>query len=213
VIAPTPMLSVLLGLVLGVAVAAGNWFLLGHYVASNTQMTIWLLAAPPIATLVTALISRGPAAAPAEPAAKQEPARAAPAAPPPPPPEPPEHAALRFLATLQEEGRLVDFLTEDIAPYSDEQVGAATRGIHEQCRKALKSLVTLEPVLAGREDDAVTVAKGFDPAAVRLVGNVHGEPPFKGTLRHAGWRVTKVQVPERKGLDPKIVSPAEVEIA
>jgi hypothetical protein len=210
VIAHPPMLSVLLGLVLGIAVAAGNWFLLGHYVASNLQMTIWLLVAPPIATVVTALLPRPPAAAPAAAPAKAE---SKPAAPPPPPAEPPENAALRFLATLQEEGRLVDFLSEDIGPYSDEQIGAATRGIHEQCRKALHSLVTLEPVLDGREDDSVTVAQGFDPAAIRLVGNVHGQPPFTGTLRHAGWRVTKVHVPDRKGLDPKIVSPAEVEIA
>ena len=101
------------------------------------------------------------------------------------PSEPPEHAALRLLASLQEEGRLVDFLTEEIAGYSDEQIGAATRGIHDACAKALRACVTLEPVLPGREDDTVTVPAGFDPAAVRLTGNVHGEPPFTGTLRHA----------------------------
>jgi hypothetical protein len=112
-----------------------------------------------------------------------------------------------------EEGRLVDFLTEEIAGYSDEQIGAATRGIHDACAKALRGCVSLEPVLPGREDETVTVPAGFDPASIRLSGNVHGGPPFTGTLRHGGWRVKAVTIPARTGLDPKIVAPAEVEIA
>jgi hypothetical protein len=129
------------------------------------------------------------------------------------PAEPAEHTALRLLTALQEEGRLVDFLTEDIAGYSDEQIGAATRGIHDTCAKALRGCITLEPVLAGREDDAVTVPAGFDPASIRLTGNVQGKPPFTGVLRHAGWRATSISIPARAGLDPRIVAPAEVEIA
>ena len=140
-------------------------------------------------------------------------AKSVPAPAPPKPAEPPEHTALRLLASLQEEGRLVDFLTEEIAGYSDEQIGAATRGIHDACAKALRACVTLEPVLPGREDEAVTVPAGFDPASVRLTGNVHGNPPFTGTLRHGGWRVKSITIPARSGLDPKIVAPAEVEIA
>src|SRR5579885_2189435 len=99
-------------------------------------------------------------------------------------------ALLALLAALQEEGRLVDFLTEDIAPYSDAQVGAAVRDIQAKCRKALESCVKLEPILRGAEDDPVTIETGFDPAAVRLTGNVTGGPPFRGVLRHAGWRAT-----------------------
>jgi hypothetical protein len=144
-------------------------------------------------------------AAPTPVAAKPAPALAKPS-------EPPEHTALRLLASLQEDGRLVDFLTEEIASYSDEQIGAATRGIHGACAKALRACVTLEPVLAGREDDAITVPAGFDPATIRLTGNVHGDPPFTGTLRHAGWRAAGVSIPARSGLDPKIIAPAEVEI-
>jgi hypothetical protein len=115
-------------------------------------------------------------------------------------------------ARAREAGRLVDFLTEEIASYSDEQIGAATRGIHGACAKALRACVTLEPVLSGREDDAITVPAGFDPATIRLTGNVHGDPPFTGTLRHAGWRAAGVSIPARSGLDPKIIAPAEVEI-
>jgi hypothetical protein len=134
--------------------------------------------------------------------------RATPAA----PAEAPETSMLRLLAALQEEGRLVDFFTEDIAPYTDEQIGAATRGIHASCRKALAGAVTVEPIMVGDEGTTVTVPTGFDPAAIRLVGNVSGTPPFTGVLRHSGWRATKVHVPPRGGQDPKVIAPAEVEI-
>jgi len=207
------MASLVVGLVLGVLVAVGNLWMLG-WPGDETLRRAWFVAAPVIATLATALVrhlNAFPAAAPAGQEATPQPGEGMPAAPA-APSEPAEYAALRLLGVLQEEGRLVDFLQENIAPYSDQQVGAATRGIHESCAKALRSCVTLEPVLPGREDEPVTVPAGFDPAAVRLVGNVQGEPPFTGTLRHAGWRVTRIVIPERKGLDPRIVAPAEVEI-
>ena len=129
------------------------------------------------------------------------------------PSDPPEHAALRLLAALQEEGRLVDFFSEDIGPYSDEQIGAATRGIHESCRKALRTAITVEPVMTGEEGATVTVPAGFDPAAIRLVGAVSGTPPFQGVLKHAGWRATSVNLPKRSGQDPQVIAPAEVEIS
>jgi hypothetical protein len=135
------------------------------------------------------------------------------AAPPPAPPKPPSDAAVQLLALFQREGRLVDFLREDIQPYDDAQIGAAVRTIHQACRQALAEHVTLEPVLTGHEGDEITVAKDFDPSAVRLTGNVGGEPPFHGALRHAGWRATQIKLPAQPaGQDPKIVAPAEVEI-
>ena len=131
---------------------------------------------------------------------------------PPPPPEPTTEAALRLLGVLQEEGRLIDFLQEDLAPYPDEQIGAAVRGIHEGCRKALEERVALTPVLPGAEGDAVTVEPGFDPAAIRLTGNVTGAPPFRGVLRHAGWRAGDARLASRPGHDPHLLAPAEVEV-
>jgi hypothetical protein len=134
-------------------------------------------------------------------------------APPPPPPEPPSDAALRLLGVLQEEGRLVDFLEEDVSAYGDAEIGSAARFIHEGCRKALRERVRLERILAGAEGETVVVEPGFDPAAVRLTGNVQGEPPFRGVLRHAGWRVRTATLPARSGPDPHVIAPAEVEIA
>src|SRR5213083_2639198 len=135
------------------------------------------------------------------------------APPPPPPAEPAGAEALGLLGLLQEEGRFVDFVTEDLAPYPDEQIGAAVRGIHEGCRKVLDERVAFEPVLRAAEGEMVTIEAGFDPAAIRLTGNVGGGPPFRGVLRHAGWRVTRATFPARRGRDPHLIAPAEVEIA
>jgi hypothetical protein len=121
--------------------------------------------------------------------------------------------ALQLLALLQQEGRFVDFVEEDLAPYSDEQVGTAVRSIHDGCRSALRERIALRPVLAEAEGATVTVERGFDPAAVRIIGNVRGEPPYRGVLRHPGWRSESVTLPERTGdADATIVAPAEVEV-
>jgi hypothetical protein len=138
-------------------------------------------------------------------------------APPPPPdtrPKRPSGAPVRVLALLQREGRLVDFLLEDIGGYENEQIGAAVRDIHRDCKKVLAEHLVLEPVLKAEEGEQVGVPAGFDPSAVRLTGNVTGKPPFRGTLRHHGWRVTEIKVgapPE--GVDELVLQPAEVELA
>ena len=121
---------------------------------------------------------------------------------------------LRILAVLQRDGRLVDFLQEEIDSYSDAQVGAAVRDIHRGCRKALRDYLTIEPVLPGGEESPVHVAPDFNPAAIRLLGNVQGAPPFQGVLKHHGWRVADVHLPALPGgsADAAILAPAEVEI-
>ena len=126
----------------------------------------------------------------------------------------PGAAGLRLLAALQEEARLVDFVREDLDSYSDEQVGAAVRGVHAALRKAVDDRLTLLPILAGEDGDGVEVPEGFEPAQIRLLGNPVGGPPYKGILRHAGWRATEVRLPRATaGSDPTILAPAEVEVA
>ncbi len=122
---------------------------------------------------------------------------------------------LRVLAVLQRDGRLVDFLQEDIDGYSDAQIGAAVRDIHRGCRKALRDYLTVEPILNAEEGQGVTVATDFDPAEIRLTGEVKGSPPFRGTLKHHGWRVKSVHLPMIPGArdDSAILAPAEVEVA
>ncbi|HEV8059334.1 MAG TPA: DUF2760 domain-containing protein [Gemmataceae bacterium] len=120
---------------------------------------------------------------------------------------------LRLLALLQREGRLVDFLLEDIQNYDDAQVGAAVRDIQQKCQTALREHVVMQPVLNKTEGEVVEIPAGFDPSAIRLTGNLTGKPPFRGVLRHHGWRVQKLDLaPPPSGQDEFVVSPAEVEL-
>jgi len=126
----------------------------------------------------------------------------------------PGEEALRLLRILQEDARLIDFIQEDIDGYDDAQVGAAARSIHAGCRKALDGRVTLQRIFDTEEGHQVTVEAGFDPAQVRLTGNVGGTPPFSGTLQHGGWRAVGVTLPESPGaFDASVIAPAEVEVA
>lgn len=127
------------------------------------------------------------------------------------PPEP--TTALQMLAILQREGRFIDFLQEDVASFSDADVGAAARVVHEGCKRALNEYVELEAVRQEAEGEPIVLEQGFDATRVRLTGNVSGEPPFRGRLAHHGWQVTKIQLPTlTDGHDPKVVAPAEVEL-
>lgn len=136
------------------------------------------------------------------------------AAPPPPAPAPEKvHASGLFvLAMLQREGRFIDFLQEDVAAFSDADVGGAARVVHEGCRKVLKQYLSLEPVLRESEGAQVNVPNGFDAQRIRLTGNIAGQPPFKGALRHHGWVTTQVRFPDVPELDPRVIAPAEVEL-
>ncbi len=128
-------------------------------------------------------------------------------------PAAPPTAALQLLALLQREGRLVDFLEQDIASFSDADVGAAARVVHEGCRKALRAHVTIEPVRAEAEGSRVTLLPGFDAGEVKLIGDVRGEPPYSGALRHRGWRAAKLELPAMLGNhEPRVLAPAEVEL-
>lgn len=126
-------------------------------------------------------------------------------------PKKPEDA-LHLLAYLQEEGRLIDFLQEDISALNDEQIGAAVRNIHQNCAKALQKLFQFAPVVSGEEGSAITVPSSFDGSSFKLVGNVHGQPPFQGVLRHHGWKAVQFHFPP-KTQQVDILAKAEVEIS
>jgi len=122
--------------------------------------------------------------------------------------------AVQMLALLQRDGRLVDFLAEDISAYPDVQLGAAVRTIHETCRQVLEHYVKLEPIMDFEEDQPVTVQAGFDAAAIKLIGNVVGQPPVRGVLRHRGWRVQQLNLPPLpQDAGRMVVAPAEVELS
>jgi hypothetical protein len=121
---------------------------------------------------------------------------------------------VQVLALLQRDGRLVDFLMEDLGGYDDAQIGAAVRDVHAGCRRALDRHVTLASILAGQEGEAVTLESSIDPSTVHLVGNVTARPPFSGRLLHRGWRVERMTLPPLG--DPHgraVVAQAEIEVA
>ncbi|MFI5378947.1 MAG: DUF2760 domain-containing protein [Tepidisphaerales bacterium] len=147
---------------------------------------------------------------PAAPAAAPPPATA----PAPAPAKSGRSQALDLLALLQREGRLVDFLKENLAAYSDAQIGSAVRDVHRDCAAALERAFGLVPVRSEAEGAPVTVPAGFDASSVRLTGNVAGQAPYQGTLRHAGWQATRCDLPAYTGSDAaaKVIAPAEVEV-
>src|SRR5438128_1070947 len=95
--------------------------------------------------------------------------------------------ALHLLSLFQREGRFIDFLQEDLAGFNDAQIGAAPRTVHDGCRKSIQQSFTLEPIRREKEGSAVSIPGGFNPSQLRLTGNVMGNPPFNGILRHHGW--------------------------
>jgi hypothetical protein len=120
-----------------------------------------------------------------------------------------------FLATLQERGRLVDFLMDDITGYNDAQVGAAARVVHEGCKAALQEHFAIRTVRDENEGSSVSVPAGYAADEYRLVGKISGQAPFSGTLVHRGWKTERVKLPRVLRADGDrlpTIAPAEVEL-
>ena len=122
-------------------------------------------------------------------------------------------AALQLLALLQREARLIDFVQEDLSGYSDAEIGGPARLVHEGCARVLREHFTLVPVRPEAEGSRMTLTEGFDAGAIRLTGNVVGQPPFHGALSHRGWRATDTRLPRlAAGHDASVLAQAEVEL-
>ena len=120
---------------------------------------------------------------------------------------------LHLFSMMQREGRLMDFLDEDLDQYEDSQIGSAVRAIHANCLQIVREYLDPRPIMAQAEGERVTVEVDFDPGAIKLTGKVVGEPPFSGVIRHKGWQVGKVKLPKLSGRqNAEIIAPAEVEI-
>ncbi|SFG83899.1 protein of unknown function [Neptunomonas qingdaonensis] len=122
-------------------------------------------------------------------------------------------SALQLLSLLQQDARFLDFVHEDLSSYSDADIGAAARVVHEGSKKTIAGYFTLSPIRTEEEESRLTLESGFDASQVRLTGNVVGSAPFTGTLVHRGWKATQVRLPQlAKGHDVRILAPAEVEL-
>jgi Domain of unknown function (DUF2760) len=134
---------------------------------------------------------------------------------PPPPPPRPEAEIVSFLGLLQEQGRFVDFLMEELGTYDDKQVGAAARVIHQGCRQVLKENFKIVPIEQAEEGSKITIPAGYSADEYRLLGKISGDPPFTGTLIHKGWKTESVKLPRIvKSEDKRLpsIAPAQVEL-
>lgn len=210
---------VVTALLLALVLAAGNVLVLAHGIVGTTGIPLaeaiarsyaadpgsflYLALSPVAAGILIALVAA---------AGREGKTDGAETVEPPSPAAAPHASALRLLALLQQEGRLIDFLEEDIDSYADAQVGAAVRAIHAGCRKALRERMRIERIRPEEDGTNVQVERGFEAAELRLTGNVHGQPPFRGILQHGGWRASEVKLPQGMETDAAILAPAEVEI-
>lgn len=171
-----------------------------------------------IVRLADAPLTPTPAAAPVAPTPAPAPAPAPVKAPAPAPAPAPlrdtaPDAALQLLTLFQREARLIDFTQENLSAYSDADIGAAARVVHEGCSKVLREHFTIEAVRSEAEGSRIVLEEGFDAGAVRLTGNVVGKAPFRGALSHRGWRASSVRLPKLADAhDASVLAPAEVEL-
>ena len=129
-------------------------------------------------------------------------------------PPPKRSEAITLLAALQREARLVDLVQQPLAQFTDEQIGAAARGVLGDSAAVLARFFALKPVLRENEGDSISVPAGYDPGRYKLSGNVAGNPPYSGKLSHAGWEATTVNLPTWTGnkTSALIIAPVEVEV-
>lgn len=133
-----------------------------------------------------------------------------------PPPVRAEAEVVALLALLQQEGRLVDFVMEDISRATDAELGSVARVVHSGCRKVIKAHFAVEPIESSPEGSRITLSAGYVAQNYRLLGTVAAQPPYTGNLLHPGWKAVSVKLPELVGQSPTVVwpvlAPAEVEI-
>lgn len=121
--------------------------------------------------------------------------------------------ALSLLAALQSKGRFLDFIDGEISQYSDQQVGAAARLVHQGCSSALEEYLDLSPVHSEQEGSTISIDEDPGQNKYRFIGNLGENNPSQGRLVHKGWQLQKIALPKRnKDQQSMIIYPAEVEI-
>ena len=122
------------------------------------------------------------------------------------------YGAVHLLSEMQKEGRLVDFLQENLEDYNDEEIGVSVRSIHEGCKKVLNTVVSMEKVIEQEEESTVRINKDYDAKLIKLTGRVSDTYPMKGSLVHPGWKVKEITLTKRSEALKNMIAPAEVEV-
>ena len=80
-------------------------------------------------------------------------------------------------------------------------------------KKIFNEHVKINPIHTAQEESQVTIESDFDPAKIKISGNLNTSKPYQGTLIHRGWQVTEINLPQViKQNNSHIICPAEVEI-
>jgi hypothetical protein len=167
-----------------------------------------------LADRVSAVLASPDASAPALPGKEQAPALPAPARAPSKPAAPARSDAITLLAALQREARFVDIVKEPLDQYTDAKIGAAARDVLKDCGRVLERLFAIRPLVDQPEGSEIEAPAGYDAGRYRLTGNVHAEPPFKGSVVHPGWQATRTDLPQWSGsaASAGVVAPIEIEM-
>ena len=124
--------------------------------------------------------------------------------------------ALVLLSLLQEKGRFLDYLMEDVTSFTDAQVAAASRVVHQGCSAVLRECLALAPAHSGKEGERISIDASSDPQQYRLIGKIPGAPPYSGVVVHRGWKTSKLALPRHtRPIDPagqNLITPIEVEV-
>ena len=127
--------------------------------------------------------------------------------------KPQQNAAITLLAALQREARFIDFLQEPLAGFSDAQIGAAARTVHDDCAKVIERFFDLQPIIDQPEGSPVEIT-AENASLFQLTGNINQPLPYQGKLIHPGWKAAKIDLPTWSGQSDTalVVAPSEVEV-
>jgi len=188
--------------------------------AEKAQLLAYAIIVLAVLTLIFALSSKGASKTVSD-QPEQEEAPKAPESPLPDlnaiPEQSGEVQVAQLLSLLQEKGRFLDFVMDDIKSYPDAQIAAAARFVHHGCQAVMQSNFSIEPVAPVAENQNITLAADYQRADYRLTGKIEGELPHSGTLKHKGWKTTSIRLPKVMGARAEargahLLAAAEVEV-
>jgi hypothetical protein len=123
---------------------------------------------------------------------------------------------LHLMRLLQEKGRLVDFLMEDITSYQDNQVASAARVVHQGCRNLLQQYFEIASIHDAPEGAEIDLNGDFDRQRYRLLGSIPKADSYRGKVVHRGWQTKSIKLPrvqdEEESLNTNVISPVDVEV-
>ncbi|MFZ9035882.1 MAG: DUF2760 domain-containing protein [Francisellaceae bacterium] len=122
-------------------------------------------------------------------------------------------SAKQLLALLQQKGRFIDFINENIDTFSDEEIAAAARIVHQGCQKMIKEHIGISVIREEAEDSKITLEPNFDRHSIELSGNIHNQKQFSGILLHKGWKVDRIHLPTLSDQgNADIIQAAKIEV-